>query len=862
LRARVTDAAVGAPVTATVTVLDTPLEVTDDVYTFTLPEGTYTVRARALGYRVVTTTAYVTAGHLTVVDLALPPAPSVLLVDSGLWYYQSQVDYFRQALDDLGLAYDVWPIGHLPAEIPAGSDLVSYDVVIWSAPFDAPGYIGAEGAIVDYLSGGGRLLLTGQDIGFLDGGGTMWYRSAYYSDYLKARYVSDGAPTRVLKGLGDDIFAGVTITITGPGGANNQDLPDEIEIADPDAAAPILIYNKGGCGGLRVGTCLNYRVVYLSFGFEAINDRAARQEVMDRALEWLTSPPPTVGLEMEPASQLRIGLPNSLVTHTLRVRHVGQGGATDVIRLSLNGGTWETQLGVSSLPLSPCTSASVVVTVSIPPMTGWDAQDVVTLTARSSLSPTLTQDAVLVTKAPAPILLVDDDRWKNQEARYEAALTSAGLPYDYWRVGWFSREPSWGSPPLKVLQRYLAVVWFTGYDWYQPVTADEAAALAAYLDGGGRLFLTSQDFLYYHRDTSLSQDYLGVVDYTESVTPTMASGAPGETIGDRLGPYVLDYPFANLSDAVVPGPGVAVSFYDQDHLPIALARQAQDYKVVFFSFPYEALPEAGRTEVMERTIGWLSWLGGSTFSADRETVSSGETLAYTITLRNDGPEAVSTLLSNTLPLSLTMVPSSLTGSAIYSPSTRRVSWEGQLGAGAAVTFTYRVTVAAGAPVATPIVNTARLGLKDQDIYFDRDAVSRVNAPDLSPSALWCDPCPARPGTVVACTLTLANAGSGDAVQATATSFLPADTTLVPGSPSWVGGGTVQVPTGTVKWIGPLSAGSQVTLTYQLTLPSDPAHPPMYGAAYLEDGVGGAWERATWLIVEPLRCYLPLVLRRL
>ena len=231
-----------------------------------------------------------------------------------------------------------------------------------------------------------------------------------------------------------------------------------------------------------------------------------------------------------------------------------------------------------------------------------------------------------------------------------------------------------------------------------------------------------------------------------------------------------------------------------------------------------------------------------------------------IILRNDGPGTTSTSLSNTLSLSLTLVPGSLTGPAAYSPSARRVSWEGQLEPGAAITFTYRVTVATGIPAGRFIANAARLSLDEQGISFYRDAVVRVIAPDLSPSALWCDPSLARPGAVVTCTLALANAGPGDADQATATNFLPEDTTLVPGSPTWMGGGTVQVPTGTVKWAGSLSAGSQVTLTYQITLPADPLHPPMYSVAYLEDGVGGVWERETWLIVDPLRCYLPLVFR--
>ncbi len=47
LRVALADGATGAPVTATVSVLDTPLTATASLATFALPEGSYIVRARA-----------------------------------------------------------------------------------------------------------------------------------------------------------------------------------------------------------------------------------------------------------------------------------------------------------------------------------------------------------------------------------------------------------------------------------------------------------------------------------------------------------------------------------------------------------------------------------------------------------------------------------------------------------------------------------------------------------------------------------------------------------------------------------------------------------------------------------------------
>jgi hypothetical protein len=60
----------------------------------------------------------------------------------------------------------------------------------------APGLIGASSAITNYLEAGGRLLLTGQDVGYWDGGGTQDFFASYFRDYLRAVYVNVlGPPT-------------------------------------------------------------------------------------------------------------------------------------------------------------------------------------------------------------------------------------------------------------------------------------------------------------------------------------------------------------------------------------------------------------------------------------------------------------------------------------------------------------------------------------------------------------------------------------------------------------------------------------------------------------------------------------------
>jgi uncharacterized repeat protein (TIGR01451 family) len=242
-------------------------------------------------------------------------------------------------------------------------------------------------------------------------------------------------------------------------------------------------------------------------------------------------------------------------------------------------------------------------------------------------------------------------------------------------------------------------------------------------------------------------------------------------------------------------------------------------------------------------------------------IEGGQILTYTAILCNDGPDTITASFSNTLPLSLTLVNGSLTGPASYDVPTRLVSWEGEITSGENVTITYQATVTTGLPALTPIVNTARLGIKDQHIRFYRAAVVRIDAPDLSPSTLRCDPSPAKFGGAVTCTLAITNAGPGDAPTAVVTNVLPSGATFVTTSLTLQGGGAITgVLTNTLRWTGILTAGDRVTVTYQLTLPINPTALPVYDVAFLEDNTGQIWERATWVLLNLRQRYFPLILK--
>ena len=81
-------------------------------------------------------------------------------------------------------------------------------------------------------------------------------------------------------------MGGITVNIQGSGGADNQSYPSGI-VVNSGAQA---IFNYGGSGNGAGGLSYygTYRLIYLSFGFEAIDNSSDRASVMTSALNFLT----------------------------------------------------------------------------------------------------------------------------------------------------------------------------------------------------------------------------------------------------------------------------------------------------------------------------------------------------------------------------------------------------------------------------------------------------------------------------------------------------------------------------------------------------------------------------------------------
>jgi uncharacterized repeat protein (TIGR01451 family) len=248
----------------------------------------------------------------------------------------------------------------------------------------------------------------------------------------------------------------------------------------------------------------------------------------------------------------------------------------------------------------------VCVKVSVPATAANDTTSDTTVTAQAagaSGSATLTTIAVAV-----DTLLVDQDLGApDVESYYETALTANGTAFGHWDL---STDP---DLPVTYLTAHRTVVWFTGNTYPAPITPYENE-LKAFLDGGGRLFMSGQDILDQAAGTTaFVRDYLHIDwDGTETQNDKATEavhGVAGNPVTDGVGTVPLDHSVlgATFEDRVTPIAPATAAFVDDSAEVDALNVAAGPYKVVFLAFPLEAYGTAEqKADLMHRVLTYFT----------------------------------------------------------------------------------------------------------------------------------------------------------------------------------------------------------------------------------------------------------------
>jgi len=159
-------------------------------------------------------------------------------------------------------------------------------------------------------------------------------------------------------------------------------------------------------------------------------------------------------------------------------------------------------------------NSSDVMTISIPSNF---PEDYVTLALTFSANDgSYEQEIILQQVIGEPsVLLVDDDGGDTLETYYIEVLDELDLVYMHWDV-------NVAGIPTELMYSCPDVIWFTGDRRYDEIPAASVERIINYLDNGGKLLITSQDFVQRlaersdSNDVALLENYLKVRYYSRS----------------------------------------------------------------------------------------------------------------------------------------------------------------------------------------------------------------------------------------------------------------------------------------------------------------------------------------------------------
>ncbi len=328
--------------------------------------------------------------------------------------------------------------------------------------------------------------------------------------------------------------------------------------------------------------------------------------------------------------------------------------------------TWNTDEAASgtvvfgtNLPLANAITNTVLLTgqrvVISGLQTGVEYKYYVVATDEAGNRATNDNNGILFSFLPTPastVLLVDAyvrendlDPTEIPLTTYTDALDAAGVSYDIWDL----TQPDSPSPNTNDLSPFAIVIWRTSDSFFSTsaITPAQQATLSSYVQDGGALFYCSMEALSRIGPTSFRTNILHVQSFAEDAQVPSVLGIDNEPLTSGMD-MALDYTLYDNDVLQLLGidPDVSDTFTPTTNaIPILLEpitgriagikspRPGSDSKgrVVFFSFPFDTLPERGdapnnRAAVMRNVLSFLApglnGLGSVSFDNTAYTIPS------------------------------------------------------------------------------------------------------------------------------------------------------------------------------------------------------------------------------------------------
>ncbi|MFK7802945.1 MAG: S8 family serine peptidase [Anaerolineae bacterium] len=797
-------------------------------YSLELPIGDYPITIIKSGYKIGSDTLSISAGQTTTKDFTLASTESILLIDAGYWNFRSREASYAEAFTELGVGWDTYPLTSPVLALPTAETLAAYDVVVWSDPRYSPGYVSASTLISDYLGTGGNILIEGSQIAIFD------YQDFFEYDWMgKLAYASPLAILTFpdsLVGREKTEFAGFTADLKEQDPASDLVQVTTMLPRVPAKSEIVLshstVHNDRNGVGIKAGHCEDYNLIYFGFGVSDVQGVDKQAELLQESLNWFTHPQQETGVKWLTLDSDRPVVPGESYRYDLSLSNRSE-TLTTTYKISAESG-WQTDILTQTVTLGPCQAAESVITITVPAPLGQNVTNQTLITVEHDQDSSINDTFTITHKTPASLLLVDDHRWFDQLEDYTSILDATGIDYDVWTTGGdFQR----GSPSEALLKLYPYVVWYTAYDWFAPVTEKEVERLEAYLESGGRLFLSSQDFMYYNAESDLARNYFGIADYAESITPTIAYGdALFEVPAAITGSVPITYEqFGNNGDSLIldeRSSAVPLLWHERGVGGVGNQNDTgtgEAWRAVFWSIPFDQLDPTSRPDILANSLGWLGDLGDSEITVDTPYTQPSISQTFTITLHNRKSGVSQTaLLTNSLPAGLVYVADTLTGGATWDMASQSVRWNGELKPGETKTFTYAaIQQSAGIQQ-----NVITVSADNEPFTFQRGVRTQAGGADLNTSTVSAEVGPititpigagiiTKKSRVVTYTVVLNNSGIASATNVTATAFIPDEMHYLTDTVQAISGSAFYTNT-TIMWHGDLPPAEPITVTAQFT----------------------------------------------
>jgi len=566
-------------------------------------------------------------------------APRVLLVD-GADRYREQKGSPHGFLPRAGNALGAQGIGFdfcsNEAVVDEQIDLSDYPAAVWilaeESTFDETFSWAEQRHVMNFLSGGGRLFVSGSEIGWDLDYGANWitYKNGcandalFYNFYLCADYAGDDAGTYQVQGAPGSIFNGLSFSFDdGSHGTYDVATPDQIS---PISTASVGMIYQGGSAG---NACVYYSspttgtVVNMGFPFETINNESDRNSVMKAVLNYFDVPdePPAIKTAKQTA-------PDSVAISW-------EGHASQGFRLfqKTGPGSWTLIRNEGALG-SDARSATI---------TGLVALTKYAFKLQAVNSGGAGADSDVLCASPGStgnkILLVDGyDRWNSQNSgsnhslmeNFASALSANLKMYDS------CANEAVADKTVSLLD-YPIVFWMCGEESTESETFgyDEQTILQDYLKAGGYLFVSGSEIGWdlvekgnsgnnysngHPNDTPFFNNYLKAGYVNDDAGTYQARGVPG-TIFERLsfsfddgshGVYNVETPDI-LSAA---GGSAATLYYGSSGADVAgvsyygiVPGGSLPCKILYFGFPFETIYNAkDSANAMDLIMTFFEWL--------------------------------------------------------------------------------------------------------------------------------------------------------------------------------------------------------------------------------------------------------------